>query len=153
MVYKFSAELEIVGINPFVQIPEEILKQLFLVAGKDKSPIPVKGTVNGKTYQQNLMKFKGLWRLYINLMMLDKSPKRIGEVIEVEIEYDPSDRTIAVHPKWTQALEENPEAKKVFDGMTKSQQKEIVRYLSFLKNEESVERNVAKWIDKLTGED
>jgi hypothetical protein len=78
MENQFTAKLEIIGINPFVFIPEEILKDIFETSGKNKSPIPVKGTVNGKEYTQNLMKYLGEWRLYINMLMLKDSPKRVG---------------------------------------------------------------------------
>ncbi|MET3537929.1 DUF1905 domain-containing protein [Chryseobacterium limigenitum] len=59
----FTAQLEIIGINPFVFIPEKILNEIFETSGKSKSPIPVKGTVNGKEFKQNLMKYLGEWRL------------------------------------------------------------------------------------------
>src|SRR5690606_2882208 len=95
----FKAKLEIIGINPFVFLPEMVLQELFKHARKTTSPIPVHGTINGTSYQQNLMKFKGEWRLYINTMMLKKSPKRIGEIIEVTIAFDPSDRSLTPHPK------------------------------------------------------
>ncbi|WP_245545458.1 DUF1905 domain-containing protein [Fluviicola taffensis] len=94
----FSAVIEIIGINPFVFVPNPILEDLFRVFGKDKGPIPIKGTLNGKEYQQTLMKFSGHWRLYINTKMLPKSPKRIGERVEVSIQIDDSDRTIYPHP-------------------------------------------------------
>ncbi|UFH32613.1 hypothetical protein LNP04_02555 [Chryseobacterium sp. C-71] len=41
----FTAKLEIIGINPFVFVPEEILNKIFEKAGKNKSPIPVKGFI------------------------------------------------------------------------------------------------------------
>lgn len=44
------------------------------------------------------------------------------------------------------ALEANDEARAVFDGLPPSRQKEIVRYIASLKNDESVERNVARAI-------
>ncbi|STC96157.1 DUF1905 domain-containing protein [Chryseobacterium carnipullorum] len=71
----FTAVLEIIGINPFVFVPDEILEDIFKAAGKNKSPVPVKGTVNGKEFKQNLMKYLGEWRLYVNLLMLKNSPK------------------------------------------------------------------------------
>lgn len=64
--YTFLATIEIIGINPFVFVPEEILKFIFEKAGKSKGPIPVKGTMNSIPYTQTLMKFRGEWRLYIN---------------------------------------------------------------------------------------
>ena len=99
-MFRFNAQLEIIVGNPFVFVPELILEEIFSQAGKSKGAIPVRGSVNGKLYQQTLVKYSGEWRLYINLKMLKNSPKRIGETIEVEIEFDPSDRTISPHPKW-----------------------------------------------------
>ena len=96
---KFKADIEIIGINPFVFVPEKILKRIFKQAGKDKGAIPINGLINEKPYKQTLVKYLGAWRLYINTSMLKNSPKRIGETIEVTIEFDTSDRTIKPHPK------------------------------------------------------
>ena len=150
-MFSFTANIELIGINPFVFIPEEILVALFEQAGKNKSPIPVHGTVNCVAYQQNLMFFKGAWRLYINTAMLKDSPKRIGENIQITVAFDQSDRTIPPHPKLTVALNENTEAQHVFDNLPPSRQKEIIRYIAALKTEESIDKNVKKAIDFLLG--
>jgi hypothetical protein len=147
----FKAEIEIIGINPFVFVPDNILIVLFEHSGRSKGPIPIKGTINGKPYQQNLVRYQGAWRLYINITMLAKSPKRIGEIIEVSIAFDPVDRTVVPHPKLLQALSTNEQAKAAFDSLVPSLQNEIVRYISHLKTEESVTKNVQKAIDFLTG--
>ncbi|WP_317896590.1 YdeI/OmpD-associated family protein [Aurantibacillus circumpalustris] len=151
MVDKFKAEIELAGINPFVLIPDKILVKIFKKAGKDKGPIPIKGKINRVAYVQSLVRLKGVWRLYINASMLKNSPKRIGEFIEVMIEFDSTDRTIKPHPKFTKALKENKEAKAVFDGLRPSLQKEIIKYLSFLKTDKSINENVIKAIGFLLG--
>lgn len=140
----FSATIEIIGINPFVFLPEAILQSLLKQAGQHKGKVPIKGTINGMPYRQTLVKYAGEWRLYINTTMLKDSPRRIGETVEVEVEYDSGDRTVAMHPKLQQALEENTAAKSKFDTLPPSRKLEIVRYISHLKTEESVERNVAR---------
>ncbi len=152
-MYKFKAELQIIGINPFVFVPVKILTAVFKQANKDKGPIPVRGTINTEPYRQTLVRYSGEWRLYINTSMLKNSPKRIGETIELTIEHDPSDRSIQPHPKLEAALKKNKEAKKVFDQLTDSRRLEIVRYISFLKTEESVDRNINKAIDFLLGKE
>lgn len=48
-MYTFRAEIEIIGINPFVFVPEQILSEIFKQAGKEKGHIPVKGNINGKS--------------------------------------------------------------------------------------------------------
>ncbi len=148
----FKASLDIIGINPFVFVPEEVLLKLFKDAGKDKGHIPVSGLVNGKPYHQTLLRYKGEWRLYINAMMLPNSPKRIGEIIQVTIEYDERDRTLQPHPNLIKALDKNEKAKSVFESLSPSMKKEIIRYISSLKTDESRERNIKLAIGFLLGE-
>jgi uncharacterized protein YdeI (YjbR/CyaY-like superfamily) len=148
---KFKAEIQIIGVNPYVLLPEEVLTDIFRQAGKDKGNIPIEGTINEKIYKQTLVKFKGLWRLYINTKMLKNSPKRIGEIVEIAVQFDPVKRVIEPHPKFIKALKENKEAEIIFDNLRPSLKLEIVRYISSLKTEESVDRNVPKAIDFLLG--
>ncbi|XOW21085.1 hypothetical protein QK908_00130 [Lactococcus cremoris] len=93
-IYKFQAELEIIGINPFVALPIDILQHIFIDSGRKKSPIAICGQVNGKDYKQNLMFFKGDWRLYVNTTMLKNYPKRIGELVDFTIAYDSEPRMV-----------------------------------------------------------
>lgn len=83
--------------------------------------------------------------------MLKNSPKRIGEIIDISIEFDPTDRTLIPHPGFTKALDENLDARHVFDSLPASRQKEIVRYIYLLKSDESVTKNILRAIGYLTG--
>ncbi|WP_241254958.1 YdeI/OmpD-associated family protein [Sphingobacterium sp. DR205] len=150
-MFAFKAKLEIIGINPFVFVPDEILRILFVEAGVDKGYIPICGKVNGKAYKQTLLRYKGEWRLYINTQMLANSPKRIGELLEVSVVFDPTERGLAPHPELERALNENEVAKAVFDRLAPSKRKEIIRYISFLKTDESRRKNIEKAIGFLLG--
>jgi hypothetical protein len=150
---KLNLEIEIIGIDPFVSLPDEVLAMIFNEAGRDKGAIPIHGTINDKPYKQTLVKYSGAWRLYINTTMLKNSPKRIGETIEITVDFDTSDRAIKPHPKLEKALMENREAKQKFDGLQPSRKLEIIRYISFLKTEESVDRNIIKAINFLLGKE
>lgn len=152
-IKSFTAKLDIIGINPFVLVPQRILHSIFKQAGKERSPIQVRGTVNDVSYKQNLVKHLDVWRLYINTTMLKKSPERIGERIEITIEFDPDPRTIETPPAFIKALKANKEASKVFKGLNASTQKEIVRYLANLKSKESLEKNIVKAIQFLLGKE
>ena len=147
----FEAKLEIVGINPFIFVPAEILNRLFSEAGKDRGHIPICGILNDVSYRQTLVRYRGYWRLYVNTKMLPNSPKRIGETVRATIQFDRADRTIAPHPQLVRALRINKKAKGVFDSLPPSTQKEIVRYISSLKSEESIKRNVERAIGFLLG--
>ncbi|MDF2478573.1 MAG: hypothetical protein K0S24_4056 [Sphingobacterium sp.] len=147
----FKATLEIIGINPFVFVPEDILHNLFKEAGINKGYIPIRGRVNGKDYKQTLLRYKGEWRLYINTEMLANSPKRIGETLELSVVFDPADRSLVPHSQLEQALAENEEAKAVFERLAPSKRKEIIRYISFLKTDESRRKNIEKAVGFLLG--
>ncbi len=150
-MYNFTAELDIIGINPFVYVPEDILLKIFEESKKEKGHIPVSGIVKNKAFSQTLVKYKGEWRLYINMKMLPNSPKRIGEKIEISIGFDNSDKNIKINPKLEKALTENKQAKIIFETLSPSRQKEIIRYISFLKTEESINKNIEKAIGFLLG--
>jgi hypothetical protein len=152
-MHKFKAEIKIIGINPFVFVPKNILQEIFRQAGKDKGHIPVKGLINKKSYKQTLLKYSGDWRLYINTTMLKNSPKRIGELIDITITFDPESREIKSPEIFLKALHKNKKAKTIFENLPASRKKEIVRYLANLKSEEALERNVKKSISFLLGKE
>jgi hypothetical protein len=148
---KFKARIEIIGVNPFVFLPEKVLQKVFKQAGKDKGKLPVKMKIDGHEFPQTLIKWSGYWRLYLNTPMRKAAKKDVGDVANFEIAYDPIERTVPMHPKFKKALQENKEAKKVFDSLRPSLQLEINRYFSFLKAEDSVDRNVTRAIQFLLG--
>lgn len=147
----FKAKIQIIGVNPFVSVPNEVLSYIFIQAQKDKGSIPIKGTINGSPYMQTLVRFRGDWRLYINMKMLKNSPKRIGETVELSVEFDPIKRMIEPHPTFIKALKDNKEAEIIFNNLRPSLKLEIVRYISSLKTAESVDKNVPKAINFLLG--
>ena len=150
-MHTFKAEIKLIGINPYVLLPDKILAAIFKQAGKDKGHIRVRGTINESSYKQTLVKYSGHWRLYINTTMLKNSPKRIGEEVKLSIEFDPEEPKKASHPDFEKALKKNKKATAVFNGLSPSRQHEIVRYIAGLKTEESVQRNMLKAIAFLLG--
>ena len=149
----FKSKIKITGSYPYVPVPDECLKSICKQAGKNKSPIPVKGTINGHPFTQTLLKFKDQWLVYINGIMREASGTDVNDEVEVVLEYDPRDRSVPMHPKLAAALKKDKRANDVFNHLAPSRQKEILRYISFLKTEESIERNVARAIRFLQEED
>lgn len=148
---KFKAKIEIIGVNPFVFLPEPALKEIFKQAGKEKGKIPVKMKIDGHEFTQTLVKWKGAWRLYLNMPMRRAAQKDVGDVAEFEIVYDPIERVFPIHPKFEKALQKNKQAREIFNSLRPSLQLEINRYFSFLKTEETIDRNVERAIQFLLG--
>lgn len=118
-----------------------------MLAGK----IPVKIKIDGHEFSQTLIKYSGQWRLYLNTPMRKSANKDVGDKANFEIWFDPEQRIVPAHPKFIKALKENKEAKKIFYSLRPSLQLEIIRYLSFLKTEESLNKNVIKSVNFLLG--
>ena len=146
----FSAKIQIIGLNPYVLLPATLLKYIFQTAGKDKGAIPVKLKINGEDFIQNLVKYSGKWRLYLNGPMRKTAGKDVGDIVEIKINYDSQERATPIHPNLKKEFAVNKQAKAAFDKLSPSRQKEILRYINNLKSEESVEKNIKRAIDHLT---
>ncbi len=149
----FSAKISKIGVNPYVLLLVPVLDELFRQSGKSKGPIPVRGTLNEKKFIQTLVKYSGKWRLYLNTPMRKAAGIDVGDVATVKIEYDTKPRIVPMHPRLQEALSQNKAAKDAFEKLAPYRRKEIVRYISFMKNEESLVRNIGKAIQHLTGKE
>ena len=147
----FIAKIQIIGINPYVLLPAALLKDIMQKAGKDKGAIPVKLRIGGQDFMQNLVKYSGKWRLYLNTPMRKAAQKDVGDKVEISIDFDPKERDTPMHPTLRIAFARNKTAKKAFDALTPSRQKEIKRYINNLKSEESIRKNIERVIARLTG--
>lgn len=150
-MHSFSDRIKIIGINPYVSVPADVLQAIFDAAGKTKGPIPVRGTLNGKKFLQTLVKYKGAWRLYLNTPMRRAAGIDVGDMANVRIAFNAKPRPTLMPPALAAALSEYPKAKVAFDALTPSHCKEIMRYIGFLKTEKSVQRNIQKVLQHLTG--
>jgi hypothetical protein len=152
-MFSFKATIEIIDVNPYVYLPEAVLTDIFDQAQKNKSPIPVRGTIDGHQFIQTLVKFRNAWRLYINAPMLKSTKKSVGDQVTLSIEYDPVERSQAIHPGLMAALNKNIKAKTAFDHLAPSRKKEIIRYINHLKTEASISKNILRAIRFLEGKE
>lgn len=149
----FVADIRVIGINPYVLLPEGTLERVFAQAVKDKGPIPVHGTLDAHDFIQTLVKYAGAWRLYLNGPMLMACGKGVGDEVSVRIAFDPRDRSTPMPPALEIALKKNKHARTVFDNLAPSRKKEIMRHIGNLKSEEAVKRNVLRAIGFLEGKE
>ena len=149
MTKSFSATIDIIGINPFVPVPDKILQFLLQQSGKKSCPIPVKGMINGKLFIQTVVKYAGLVRLYINGGMCQSANVKVGDVVKINLAYDPEPRVPSMPAKLKVAFSKNKVAQVIFDKFPPSHQREILKYLNSMKTELSLDRNIQKVIDYL----
>jgi hypothetical protein len=147
MPFSFTATIYKVGINPCVPVPGRITDKMLPTKGY----IPVKGKINGHAFVQTLVPIKNEeYRLYVNGPMLMGGKAKNGDTVKFVIEqnHHPEIRD----PKMLPALKKRLAEEKlmaVFTKLTPYRRKEILKYLGFLKTEESVQRNITKVIMQL----
>ncbi|MBC7937751.1 MAG: DUF1905 domain-containing protein [Rhizobacter sp.] len=149
----FSAAIEIIGINPYVLLPEKVLQNIFNDAGKDRGPIPVNGTIDGHPFRQTLVKYAGCWRLYLNGNMRTACGKDVGDRAKIVLNYDALERITPMHPALAEALQKNKAAHQLFKQLPPYMQKEMMRYINNLKTRASIEKNVNKALGFLFGKE
>lgn len=147
----FSSKVFRLGINPCVNVPASVLRELFGQSRRQKGPISVAVRLNGKRFSQTVVRYQGAWRLYINTYMRQASEVDVGDMAHVEVAFDPRPRTVPMNKVLAAALSKKRKAKAVFERLSPSRQKEILRYLNSLKIAKSAARNVQRVIRQMLG--
>jgi len=87
---EFTAKIHKLGINPCVDVPDEIVSALLREANKKNAPVQVYATLNGTgRFETNLVRYQGAHRLYLNVQMRREVGVDVGNVISVALVYDP----------------------------------------------------------------
>lgn len=151
---RFTATMVIRDGNPYV--PVSARQAARLRPGRRAMPVLV--TVNGKPdppWRINLMPAgDGSFYLYLHGVVRKASGTAVGDRVKVTVAFDEAYRNGPLHrmPTWFRAaLADHPTAKANWAKLTPSRQKEIVRYLAWLKTEEARARNLAKVLHVLGG--
>ena len=153
---RFSAVIVLVrsagpkAINPCVLVPAVIVVALRRESGRNQS-LPVRGTLQGKPFKANVVRYLGAWRLYLNGTMRKAAGVDTGDRVSVALRHDPVPRREPVPAPFAAALAQDRKAKAAFDALAPSRRKEILRYLGKLKREDSLRWNVAKVLEYLRG--
>lgn len=157
----FQKKISIINGNPYVRPPDNVLLTIFKQVGKNTSPIPIKGKINGAKFQQSLVRYQGDWRLYVNIVMAKAANIKfsrsiteiVGRVATFEVEFDPKPQVYKMVAFLKVALDNNPIAKDNWQKLPPSRQKEVLRYFSWLKSDVAKDRNLKKIIEVLTGKE
>jgi hypothetical protein len=142
---QFSGKIEVVGINPCIKVPLRVSRYF----GK-RGYVPVLVHLERGAVPSTLVPIGGgMHRLYINGAMLKYTDSVPGERISVGVEMDTTDRSLAMPNDIAEALASNALAQTRWHALTRSKQKEIIRYLSFAKHAETRARNLKKLLEFL----
>ncbi len=145
MKYSFSAKIYKTGINPCVDVPLKITAKMVAAKGY----IPIKGTINGFSFHQTLVAVKNSnYRLHVNGIMLKGAHAKLGNTVKFIIEQNLVPLNYRMPVLLKKELVKNA-LMPAFKKLTLYRQKEILRYLGFLKTEAAILKNVEKVIVSL----
>ncbi len=156
-ILRFSAVIKIIGVNPYVTVSA---KRTVALRPNWRKPMPVLVRVNGKpkdAWRINLMpKGDGSFYLYLHGHVRTASGTKVGDRVTVELTFDEEYRNGPQHPLpllFETSLAKNARARKTWNALSPSRQKEVLRYFAGLKSAEALERNVTRMVTILSGTD
>jgi len=142
---KFRSVVELGGKTATgIPVPEEVVTSL----GSGKRP-PVRVTINGHTYRSTLASRGGRFMLPISAENRSSAGVAAGDEVEVDIELDTEPREVTVPPDLAEALEQDLDAKRHFDGLSYSQKQRHVLPIEQAKTAETRQRRVDKALGML----
>jgi hypothetical protein len=152
---RFRASIKIRGINPYVLVSA---KQASRLKRDWRKPMPVRVQVDGKPdlpWRINLMPAgNGSFYLYLHGQVRKASGTRVGDVVTLTVAFDEDYKGGPIHPMpawFGKELRGDPAARRGWNNLPPSRQKEILRYFAGLKSAEARQRNVRRALHVLAG--
>ena len=142
----FSAKIYKVGIIRYADVPAEVSRALKAA----RAYVPVRGTVEGIPLTTTLVsRGKGMHRVAIHGDIRKKLRVDAGACVEIALERDNESREPSLPPALLLALRQSPKAAERFRGMSVALRRQIVRYLTAVKQPATLERRVAGFVRRL----
>lgn len=142
----FSAKIYKVGVIRYVDVPAEVSRAF----GERAPHVPVRGEVEGMPLRTTLVsRGRGCYRMAIHSDIRKKLKVDSGAYIEIALERDEEPREPALPPSLVLSLRQSPKAQAEFRRMTTALRRQIVRYLTAVKQQATLERRVAKFTKRL----
>jgi hypothetical protein len=127
-----------------IPVPEEVVTSL----GSSKRP-PVRVTINGHTYRSTLASRGGQFMISRSAENRASAGVAAGDEVEVDIELDTEPREVAVSPDLAEALKQEMDAKRYFEGLSYSQKQRHVLPIEQAKTAETRQRGIDKALSML----
>jgi hypothetical protein len=122
-----------------MQVPNEVVEAL----GAGKRP-PVRVTINGYTYRNTIAVMGGVFMVGVSADNREKAQVAGGDEVDVDIELDTQPRELTLPPDFARALDDQPDARRVFNSLSYSRQQGLVQPISQARTPETRERRIEK---------
>jgi Domain of unknown function (DUF1905)/Bacteriocin-protection, YdeI or OmpD-Associated len=142
----FSGRIYQVGLIRYVDVPAEVTRQL----SARETHVPVRGTVEGIALRTTMVsRGRGCHRIAIHGDIRKKLRIDAGAVVEIAIERDEEPREPVLPPFLVLSLRNAPKAQAAFRSMTTALRRQVVRYLTAVKQQATLERRITKFVRRL----
>ena len=115
-----------------------------------ESRAPVAGTVNGAPFRSRLSVYGGRTYLGLRKEIREAAGIDVGDEVEVVIERDDAPREVEVPEALAAALAADPDAQRVFEGLSFTHRKEYAQWIAEAKKEETRSRRVERALAMLS---
>ena len=124
-----------------IPVPDEVVEAL----GAGRKPA-VLVTIGGHTYRSSVASRGGRFLVPLSAENRQGAGVAAGDEVEVDLELDTAPREVAVPSDLAEALEQDPDARRVFDGLPYSHRLRWVLSVEDPKTEQTRQRRIAKTI-------
>jgi hypothetical protein len=145
----FSAKIHKLGINPCVDVPEDVVKTLLQLANKKAAPVPVRADLEGTAFNANVVRYSGSWRLYLNTLARKTANRDVGDTVRINLSYDPAPRMPPMPEAFRLALRDDKELQKAWRLRPSAKRREILQELNDKKTDAELARGIAETIERL----
>jgi hypothetical protein len=149
VTHRFQTTIELGGKTATgFRVPAGVVEAL----GTGKKP-RVLVTIGTHVYRSTVAVYGGEYMLPLNAANRSASGVQAGDTVEVRVELDAEERTVAVPDALVEALKARPGARAAFDALSYSRQRDRVHAVESAKREETRGRRIRKIIDELTSDE
>ena len=143
---RFTVELEgMPGMEVASLTPPFDVPQVF----GTRARVPVRGTINDFPFRSSLMPMGGCHMMVVNREMREGAGVKGGDTVEVVMERDEAKRTVTVPPVLKKMLSKSKSAQARWKKLSYTYQKEMVRFVTGAKQQETRTCRLTKVMDIL----
>ncbi|HEX5119008.1 MAG TPA: YdeI/OmpD-associated family protein [Pseudonocardiaceae bacterium] len=128
-----------------IEVPPEVVEAL----GGGKRPAVTITLNGGYTYRSSIASMGGRYLMPVSADVRGKAGVAAGDEVDVDVELDTKPREVVVPADLAAALDADPAARRVFDGMSYSHKQRYVLSVEDAKTPETRQRRIARTIETL----
>jgi Domain of unknown function (DUF1905)/Bacteriocin-protection, YdeI or OmpD-Associated len=145
-IHVFSGKIYKVGVIRYVDVPANVSHAI----GQGAPHVAVQGEVDGVPLRTTLVsRGHGCYRVAVHSDIRKRLKADVGASVEVALERDEEPRDPVLPPALALALRQAPKAQAEFRRMSTALRHQIVRYLTSVKQQATLDRRVTKFVARL----